>query len=657
VWSFYLPQLQSGTTLWDGVDVHYSSQRYFADALHAGHLPFWTPYLFAGFPFLADLQVGAWYPLNWPFFLVGITPDSISDELLLHSLVACVGTYALAVRLIGRPLAAVAAALCYGLSGYFAGHSQHVGMFQTASWLPWLVLVLDRLGDQLSLTRVVLFGVLCATVALPGHFQATLYAATGATLWALAEAAIQRAPRRLSRLTVGLLVGGSLGYLLAAVMIVPGLELVGQSVRTRVNASDVNTGYFHPDALLTLVYPNYYGVLTGIYTGPYDISQYYLYAGILLVPLAVRGLRSRRVRRTALLLGLPFLWYALGPAGGLFRLVAQLPGFRNVHGPINGWFLPALGLALLAGAGLPLHRRRLSLVLVGLLSLDLITFNSLLNPLAFARQTSEARYAAPLRAFAAQLAAAQPVERLDGPPLLPVGYLNYQLQARVETTYGYNPLELARFADYMVAAQTNRRLLDGLAVSHELVLGPNRELRLVPNPNPLPRALVARRVTSLPDEPSAIAHLLDLDPAAETIVVGQGPPVQPDPSASVTVTEHGDDSLRLRYHAASPSLLRIAVAWFPGWQASLDDGTRLEVLSVDHALLGVVVPAGDGQLSVRYTPRLFWPAAVASLLGLLACLAVLVVRLRGAVAVRPSRLYRPRRATPHHAGSGGHGHG
>ncbi|HET6316793.1 MAG TPA: hypothetical protein VFG86_10060, partial [Chloroflexota bacterium] len=85
---YFAPQLLGGTTQWDGIDVHYASQKYFADAIKSGELPFWTPYIFSGFPFLADLQTGAWYPLNWPFFLLGMTPNSISGELLLHTLVA-----------------------------------------------------------------------------------------------------------------------------------------------------------------------------------------------------------------------------------------------------------------------------------------------------------------------------------------------------------------------------------------------------------------------------------------------------------------------------------------------------------------------------------------------------------------------------------------
>ena len=65
--AFYAPFLLTGTAQWDAIEVHYSAQRFLSESLRSGHLPFWTPYVFTGFPFLADLQTGAWYPLNWPF--------------------------------------------------------------------------------------------------------------------------------------------------------------------------------------------------------------------------------------------------------------------------------------------------------------------------------------------------------------------------------------------------------------------------------------------------------------------------------------------------------------------------------------------------------------------------------------------------------------
>jgi Bacterial membrane protein YfhO len=640
---FYAPQLLVGTVQYDGVDVHYSAQRYFSDAIRAGQLPFWTPYLFSGFPFLADLQVGAWYPLNWPFFLAGITPGSIAGELLLHGLVACSGAYVLALRLTGRPFAAVAAGVFYGLSGYFAAHAQHIGMFQTAAWLPWLLVVLDLLGERLSLTRLAAAGLLGAALALPGHFQAALYAFCGAGVWAIGEAVILRAPRLAAARALGLLVAAVWGGLLSAVMILPALELVGQSLRTRLDASEVDIGYFHPGALLTLVQPDHYGLLSGQYIGPGDVTQHYFYAGILLVPLACLGLRNARVLRTAVLLGVPFVWYAVGPAGRLFNVLARLPGFHNVELPMHGWFLPALGLALLGGAGFGEVQARLrwrsavaAAVLVVMFA-DAFFFNELHNPLAFARRSFDELYAAPQRALDAQLAAAQPpIERLYGAPLTAVGYRNHALQSRIATTYGYNPLELLGYADYADAAETNPRLIDGLAAPQRVTVNPGGAVTLQSNPSALPFAYIASHVIAVPDTAAARERLADLNPAVETLVVGPLPTVQPDPSATAAVVDQQPEKaeLTVHYHAAAPSLLRVAIAAYPGWHASLN-GVELPLVTVDDALLGVVLPTGEGDVRMWYAPRLFWPGATISALALLGCLAALgwpLIR-----AVRPLR--------------------
>jgi len=137
---YFTPLFDAQTSIqWDAVDVHYSAQKYFADTVREGHLPQWTPYVFSGFPFLADPQTGAWYPLHWPFFLMGITPKAIEWELALHAFLALCGTYLLARKLGGDHMAALVAAVFYAGSGFFAGHSSHVGMFETAAMLPWLL--------------------------------------------------------------------------------------------------------------------------------------------------------------------------------------------------------------------------------------------------------------------------------------------------------------------------------------------------------------------------------------------------------------------------------------------------------------------------------------------------------------------------------------
>jgi hypothetical protein len=620
VCAFYAPQLATGTVQWDGVDVHYASQRFFSDALRSGRLPFWTPYIFGGFPFLADVQVGAWYPLNWPFLLAGIGPSSISAELLLHSLIACGGAYVLGIRLFARPLPALATAMFYGLSGWFATHSQHVGMFQTAAWLPWLVVLFSVLGDQITVARLALASVLGAALALPGHFQVALYAFCGAGLWAVLDAALSRAWRRALRRMVGLLVVACGGAVLAAIMILPGLELAGLSLRTRLNARDApDVGYFQVESLLTLVQPDHFGLLSGNYSGPGDVTQHYFYAGIVLVPLLVVGAFNRGALRMALLLVVPFVWYAIGPSAGLFRVIARLPGFSSVELPMHGWFLPALGLAVLGGAGVAALATRLRPVGVGVLLaavfVDTLVFNQLLNPLAYARQSFDTLYGVPLRAFAAEVQAAQPpLQRLYGPPLAAVGYRNHPLQSHIETTYGYNPLELAAYSDYVDAAEGNPRLIDGMAATHRLA----DDSSIRANGGALPLAYFARRVVSVPDAAAATARLAELDPGAETVLLGVVPDVHEDPLATASVVERGDDHLIIHVRTNSANVLRVAIPAFPGWHATLN-GVALPVFTADLAFQGILVPAGEGDVHLEYMPRWFGLGALISLLALLVC--------------------------------------
>jgi hypothetical protein len=618
---YNLPQLLTGSVQFDGLDVHYAAQRYLSDELHAGHVPFWTPYIFSGFPFLADLQVGAWYPLNWPFFLVGVTPRSIGGELLVSSLVACSGAYFLARRVVPRcETAAVAAALFYGLSGWFAAHSQHVGMVAAAAWLPWLLVCLLRYLEAPDLRRLAELGCVGAMIALPGSFQIALYTFAFVGIWAVCEACAQRSWGVARGLCLGLAVAAGWGALLAAVMIVPALELLGRSIRLELSAPDI--GYFHLSSLVTLIDPDYYGLLSGHYTGPGDSTQHYFYAGILLVPLVVLGAANRRVLRTAAALGLPFVWYALGPRGGLYELAARLPGFGSVELPMHGWFLPALGIALLGGAGVGLVAQRFgqrwAVALTSIVFVDALIVNQLLNPLAYVRDTFEDLYGRTLQAFNMQVAVAEPpVARLYGPPLAAVAYRNHALQTRVPTTYGYNPLELANYAAYTeAAANRNARLIPGLAANYQL-----RDGQLAPLADALPLAYFARTVVVVADQSAARDALSDLDPATTTLVTGPDPHLATDESANVTVVSEAEDGVTLRYTSATPNLLRVAIPIYPGWSATLD-GHDLQLVTVDETFIGVVVPSGSGEVQLLYRPNWFWAGATLSAVALLAAAAV-----------------------------------
>jgi hypothetical protein len=61
----------------------------------------------------------------------------------------------------------------------------------------------------------------------------------------------------------------------AAIQILPGLELVGHSIRAASNYSTSTEGTLHAPALMTLIAPDWLGALSGNYKGPPDITQYW----------------------------------------------------------------------------------------------------------------------------------------------------------------------------------------------------------------------------------------------------------------------------------------------------------------------------------------------------------------------------------------------
>src|SRR5580704_1305383 len=192
---YWTPMTSGGTSIYgDAADQDQVFQSYLSQEIHAGRIPFWSPYPWSGYPFMADPQVGAWYPLNWPFFLIGVTPRVLVVEHWLHALLACFGAYFLAFRLVRHRPSAVLTGLCYGLSGFFVGHSSHTPMLQCAAWMPWLLLLLHKGVASHALRNTLLGGIAAGMMILAGHFQTILYSFLALGLFAVALALAQ--PRR-----------------------------------------------------------------------------------------------------------------------------------------------------------------------------------------------------------------------------------------------------------------------------------------------------------------------------------------------------------------------------------------------------------------------------------------------------------------------------
>ncbi|MGB6944446.1 MAG: hypothetical protein WBE37_18755 [Bryobacteraceae bacterium] len=623
---YWTPMTSNGTSiLWDAADYYQVVQHYFSQEIHAGRIPFWSPYPWSGYPFLADPQVGAWYPLNWPFFLIGVTPRVLVMEHWLHSFLACLGAYFLAWRLLRHRPAAVLAGLCYGLSGFFVGHSSHTTMLQDAAWMPWLLLLLDLALASHPFRYTILGGLAAGMLILAGHFQTILYSFLALGLFAVARVVFE--PRRwLPILGIALAIP-VIGTLLSAIGTGPGLELALGSIRAGLAAITRTEGLISFASLSTLLAPDSYGLLSGNYNGPQDITQFYFYAGVLLVPLAIFGLWGRRLRIVGLLLIVPTIWYAMGRSAGLYLLIARLPGFSSVRAPVNIWFVPSLGLALLAASGLAALVRKspvqwLPVAVLLFFCADLFYHQSATNPVAYARQSYDELYASKEDLFQRAVANGMPpLTRFDGiEALASFGPMSHFLDRRTQVTYGYGPLKLSRYADFVAAMHSNPALRKDLNVSRWLDASTGDVRTLT---DPLPRANFPKELVPVKTDAEIGQRLASLDPVRQALVP-PGTEAAQDPRGVADVREFTPGHYRIHYQCATPSLLRVGNAYFPGWTAQVA-GRDLPVVPVDLALIGVVVPAGQADLTLDYHSTYFVPAALTTLVTLLACIGLLLL--------------------------------
>jgi hypothetical protein len=525
-------------------------------------------------------------------------------ETILHGLLACLGAYLLSRRLLGDRAAAVLAGLCYGLSGFFVGYSSHTTFIQgTACW-PWVVLFFLRALEARTLFNSALAVLAAACMNLAGSFQTTLYGFLALGLFALSRWILEPQHwRRTLALAMAIPCGAAV---LSAVQTLPTMEPLVHSARSSLSAMAHTEGMIPPQSLLGLLYANNYGI----------------YAGLLLVPLALLGLRDRAIRWTAGLLIVPTLWYAAGPAAGLYLVVARLPGFSSIRSPVHIWFVVAMGLALLAGAGLVWLRQRwpvkwLPGLLVLVVFLDLWYWNFQKNPLGYGRTSWAELYRKGEELFQRVVAPAQPpLTRFDAPPRLTVfGPMNHPMDARVETTYGYNPLTVSAYDEYLTAMESNPKLRNGLNVSRYL---DTQRSVVAANPDVLPRAYFPKSLTPVASPAESRRRLSTLDPAQTALVPAKLAGLSQDPAAQAQILDYSGSRYRIHYRARSDSLLRVSVTWFPGWKARVD-GRQLEVLPVDHALMGVVVPAGEKDLQLEYHSTYFALGAAISLIGVALC--------------------------------------
>ncbi|HEY2843288.1 MAG TPA: YfhO family protein, partial [Bryobacteraceae bacterium] len=139
----------------------------------------------------------------------------------------------------------------------------------------------------------------------------------------------------------------------------------------------------------------------------------------------------------------------------------------------------------------------------------------------------------------------------------------------------------------------------------------------------------------VPDAAAAESALASADPSQASVVEGAPRFSRQQQPTELTVLDYREDSYKIRYTASAETLVRISVPYAPGLKARVD-GMPSALLPVDYALSGVLVPAGQHELTLEFRPDYLRAGAALSVISMLGLLFLLLGR-RGTEALPDSR--------------------
>jgi hypothetical protein len=650
---------------------------YLHEALRAGRLALWSPYMFCGYPIAAEGQIATFYPVSLLISWLLPSPGAVNWLIISHLIIAGVSMYALARALGASQFSAWLSGMVFSFSGYLFAHTHHVSLVCAAAWLPLTILFVERAWHKAVLPNAVFGALTWAACALSGHPQTLFHVALVVIFWVswrLVQA--KRATRRwpLGRAGWLLAVVLGLGFGLAAVQLLLTSDLAARSFHgLRKNLAYVTSYSLLTSHLKGLVSPNWQGTPAfDSYQGENFYWEYVLYIGLAPLVLAAIGAATRRGWALAGL-AVGALVLALADGNPLYQLLRLLPGFGDFRVPARYILVFTFAAALLCGYGWDtvaslrwLRSRRtvyaVASALVVFVAGDLLRFDRTLGPLASRKVYAEPAAAAALRrdnAWGRVLI--QPPEAVDASWLPEGGWYDDPdgwrrarelLSANVPQSYGLRSVAgYAGFTDShheqffrtaFARGLFNRQPgLLALVGVRDYAVGPAMYApgQFVQSAGPFslyrygqafPRVFAASAAAQCQDFGEALRRTLELAIAGRlgdtAVVQGDlGPSgIHAGPPPMLRVRELRPERIVVDTRSETDRLLVLNERYDPGWRAYCD-GRAARLLPADTVLMGTPLPGGEHRIELVYRPTSFLIGRTLSLASLALCVVLLAV--------------------------------
>lgn len=363
------------------------------ESYRSGALPLWDRHFAQGFPNLAAFQTGVFYP---PHFIFVFTTFFISIRALFifHFLVAAIGTYGLLRHWNYSRGLALVGSLLYALGGVIVSLSNLLNHFQSAVWLPFLILTWERVLITPMWRNFLTFTLVGALQFLAGSPEMFIMSMGLALLDGFR---VRDSQPEVSFLRIFYLALGASLLMLALTMaqFLPTAELIMESRRSQpIDPAEGLMWSLNLSNLLNLFFldrevePSF-GVGINFFFGqnvPLFLTHYMGVIGLFGILLWMYyGTRREKIYISALTLG--FLAMALGSNATIYPFIFRsLPIISAIRFPEKFFFLTYVMLLLIALRGLKgflLDRRERTKAPIIILCLIVLAWLSLYLVLRF----------------------------------------------------------------------------------------------------------------------------------------------------------------------------------------------------------------------------------------------------------------------------------
>lgn len=225
-----------------------------AEAFKAGELPLWDSHMATGFPILAGFQSAVFYPTSIAFYLLPFF-FAIQFTFVFHYALAATGSYVLFRSWKSSVYVSLIGAILFTFGGTMVSLTNLLNHFQSAVWLPWVILFWERAVGTRRWKNIAEFSIVALLQILAGSPEIFLLSIALVVLDTFRLRQEEQLHGLFSASGI-LLASGCIILGLGMLQFLPTAELFMQSRRDQpIPPSEAFSWSLHPASLIGLLLP------------------------------------------------------------------------------------------------------------------------------------------------------------------------------------------------------------------------------------------------------------------------------------------------------------------------------------------------------------------------------------------------------------------